>query len=292
MAALVASAVFSVGFLGALAPPAHAASCVAAASSAQDLRAAGKLRDARASLLTCSRPTCNAVVRTDCERWLKEVEDQLPSVIIRALDARGREVSVSGVKVTLDSAAIELDGQPVPVDPGPHVVRARAKSGEAAELRASVTLGEKSRVLEVHFDVPLDEDGSRLPEPAGTKEGDKEGAREHPGRGTGFDTNGSKGPSYTAPLVLAGIGAVAAVAFGYFEIKGQSGYTDLKNGCGATHTCEAGDVDPVRNDFVGAGISLVAAGVALAVAAVLYFTTSAEPAAPTKRARPGLRFTF
>jgi hypothetical protein len=51
--------------------------CVTAADKGQDLRAEGKLDDARAMFAVCSKATCNKVVRADCDRWVKEIDEQL-----------------------------------------------------------------------------------------------------------------------------------------------------------------------------------------------------------------------
>ena len=73
---------------------------------------------------------------------------------------------------------------------------------------------------------------------------------------------------------------MALGAFGYFEVAGQSGYSDLENGCYRTASkCTAAETDPVRRQFVAAGISLGIAVVALGAAAILYFTHSSRASA-------------
>ena len=110
---------------GALAPStAHAAdeklACVRAGEKAQKLRDSGKLMAARAELLTCVREVCPAVVRGDCAGWLGDVEASTPTIVARARDDSGHDlrdviVSVDGARV-----ASQLDGRPLPVDPGEH----------------------------------------------------------------------------------------------------------------------------------------------------------------------------
>lgn len=48
--------------------------CVNAADKGQDLRSAGKLDEARAAFLLCTKATCNKVVRADCSRWALEID--------------------------------------------------------------------------------------------------------------------------------------------------------------------------------------------------------------------------
>lgn len=50
--------------------------CVNAADKGQDLRASGKLDEARAQFLVCAKPACNRVVRADCTRWASEIDEE------------------------------------------------------------------------------------------------------------------------------------------------------------------------------------------------------------------------
>src|SRR4051794_29874474 len=66
--------------------------CAAAAERAQALRGSAKLRAALTELLACSQPRCPAIVREDCVKWVSEVQEQMPTIVVRAHDARGRDV--------------------------------------------------------------------------------------------------------------------------------------------------------------------------------------------------------
>jgi len=57
--------------------------CVAASTEGQTARDDGKLMDARKSFLSCARDECPAVVRKSCAQWLTDVEDRIPSAVIR-----------------------------------------------------------------------------------------------------------------------------------------------------------------------------------------------------------------
>jgi hypothetical protein len=262
---------------------AHAAGpCVAAADRAQDLRVANKLRAARAELLTCSASTCNAVVRADCERWLREVDAQTPSLVVRVVDARGRDVV--GAHVTLDdNTAVVLDGSSLAVDPGTHVVRAHTDGGDSAQQKIAISLGEKSRGVEVRFDASLEEDGSRSPAPP-------------PPRATISPVSSPppapSGGSLVVPIVLGSIGVAALGAFGWFEVTGESAYRGLENGCGRTRSCTDADTDPVRAKFVGASVALGVSAVALGAAVVAVIVAkSGSSTTPAARVAPnGIRF--
>lgn len=235
-----------------------AGACREAADSAQDLRKEGKLREARAQLLVCVQKSCKDVIRTDCEKWLKEVEEQTPTIIVRAVDTRGKDVL--GVRVTIDDALIELDGNPVQVDPGQRTIKARAKSGDVAEQKTLVAQGEKNRVIEIKLAKELGPDG--MPEkvtPTPPRHVEPPPA--------------PPPPSNVVPLTLAVIGGIALVSFAYFEVSAQSNYGDLESGCGKTSAgCTDADIDPVKTQFVAAGVSLGLSVVALGAAAIVYFT--------------------
>jgi hypothetical protein len=236
--------------------------CVTAADEAQNLKSAGKLREARASFLVCAQRTCNSVVRASCEKFLQELEEQTPSVIVRVVDSRGHDVL--GARVTIDEAAVALDGTPVAVDPGQHVIRAKARSGDLAEQKALVALGEKARVIRLSFDKPLEQDGTR---------GNVVTRAKPP-------VPVVEEPSNTVPIVLGTVGAIGVIAFVALEIAAQSKYSDLEAGCLKTRGfCTQAETDPAKEVFVGAGVSLGIAVVALGAAAIVYFTRKPSPAA-------------
>src|SRR5262245_17026817 len=70
---------------------ASGAKCVEAAYHAQELRDHGRLREARAALLTCAAPTCPAVVERDCRAWLSDVDERLPMIVVAVVDPDGHD---------------------------------------------------------------------------------------------------------------------------------------------------------------------------------------------------------
>src|SRR5258708_923596 len=97
--------------------------CAAAAESAQRLRAAKHLLDARRQLVLCAQDKCPIVVLRDCATWLHDVESAIPTLSFRARDARGRDLIA--VRVLVDGAVVRerLDGTPIEFDPGEHTLR-------------------------------------------------------------------------------------------------------------------------------------------------------------------------
>lgn len=274
-AALVAFASLSL----ASAADAYAANaCIEANQEAQDLRDKGRFREARAQLLVCAQKSCNAVIRNDCEKWLKELDEKTPTVIVRVVDARGQDVL--GARVTIDGARVELDGKPVSVDPGQRTIKARARSGDVAEAKVLTAQGEKDRVVEVKFTTELTAEGTPAVAPSG--EGDKRPDKDK--------DRVEESPRPVLPITLAAVGAVAAGAFVFFEITGHSDYGDLEDGCAKQpRGCSDAEIDPVKSKFVAAGISLGVSVVALGAAAIVYFMRP-KAADTALRFSPVIRF--
>jgi hypothetical protein len=198
-------------------PTAHAEDlkeqCVARHSDAQKLRMEAKLRAAREALLVCARPECPAIARDDCTKWLGEVQDEIPTVVVVATDANGSDVA--DVKVLSDGVVVapELTGQPVFLDPGPHALRFEREGSNPVERKLVLRVGERNRRVEVQF-------SPRLAGPPATGE---------PTEDTTTDTSASPGaPIPVATWVLGGVGIVGIASFAYFTLDGQSKVDDLE----------------------------------------------------------------
>src|SRR3954467_14389164 len=96
------------------------AACFDAASKGQSLRDQHKLLEARDAFRICSQRDCPTSMQSDCTGWLNVIEKSIPSVVLSAKDATGRDVL--GATVTLDGqpTATKLDGTPLSLNPGPH----------------------------------------------------------------------------------------------------------------------------------------------------------------------------
>ncbi|WP_437627850.1 hypothetical protein [Sorangium sp. So ce1151] len=151
--ALSLAAALSLAGIDARAQPSKRA-CAAAYERAQGLRRDGKLIAAREALIACSQPTCPAAAVADCGPWLAEVEKSLPSVVIAARDAGGRERLDVRVFVDGRLLAAALDGKALPVDPGPHTFRYEPAGGPAVEERVLIREGEKNRAITVILGAP------------------------------------------------------------------------------------------------------------------------------------------
>ena len=262
----IAIAAAALALLGA-APGARAdekQACIDASEAAQQLRVDGKLTAARAALLECARPECPGLVRQDCSQWLTEVLAALPSVVLGARDARGR--NRFDVRVSVDGAPStqRLDGKPMVINPGRHVFRYVADSPSASppvDVDVLVREGEKNREITATF--PASSPSAPTPAtvvPDGA-------APSRPAAG---------GPS---PLVWL-FGGMAAASLGTslaFLVAQQVEYDRLRARCGGH--CTPDQVSPVSTERTVAAWTAVGGGVSLGIGALLWFIRS-EPVAP------------
>ncbi|MBW2529339.1 MAG: hypothetical protein JRI23_34500 [Deltaproteobacteria bacterium] len=231
--------------------------CADAYLASQRLRKEGKLIAARGQLLLCARDQCPAVVKPDCVQWLSEVEAAIPTVVFAAKGRDGSDTST--VRVWLDGELFskQLDGKPVPLDPGVHQVRFElvdSAAGVAAkEQEIVVRQGEKNRLVSISFARPSAAPSAPAP----------------------GDEHRPKPDDRGAPVAAIVIGSVGVVGLGVFAILaalGTSELDDLRSTCGQTSTCDPADVDAARNKLIGADVSLGIgiAGVAVGTGLLLY----------------------
>lgn len=234
--------------------------CFDAAEKAQSLKQSHDLLAARKQLALCVADACPDAVRHDCGGWLAEVDAATPTFSVHARDARGRDVL--GARVLLDGAVVaeSLGGAAMPANPGAHKLRLEAKSGAKFEAEVNLVEGQKDRVVEASFDVPLDADGNAVaapPPPAASP-------KPPPPPATG---------TRTSTYVAAGLGVVGVAGLALatvFELTGQSAYRDLKNGCGALGECSSSAVSSAKTKLYvlapvsfGVGVASLATGVAI-----------------------------
>lgn len=230
-----------------LASNAHADdACLNAHADAQKLRKKHALLDAQKMLRVCAREGCPSLVQKDCIRWLSEVEAEQPTVIVVATDENGDETLA--VKVLLDGKPLveKLDGSPIAIDPGEHVLRFERPSGSKEE-RIVLHDGEKSRKVSVSFAAP-----KQVAEPVV-----------------------SSGIPVSA-WVLGGVGVAALGSFAYFGLTGRSKESSLSSSCAPR--CSDDDIAGVRRSYLVADVSLGVSVVSLAVATVIAVTSQSTVA--------------
>jgi hypothetical protein len=262
----------------AITPRAHAdekSQCVRAFEDAQQLRLDGKLRQARDRLKVCSNERCPAMLRQDCTQWTSEVLAALPTVVLGARDARGRDVASARVLVDGMVVADPLDGRPVVVDPGSHTFRFEAPGAAPVEQLVVVRSGEKNREITVAMALLPAAAATSAP-PSAPSSGPSSGdALAAPSRGV-------------SPLawVFGGVGVAALGTSLALELSVKSDADHLRATCGPSG-CSAGQVDPLKTRQTVAGVGLGAGLVSLGVAA--YFLVFHRGAAPPPEGRTSLR---
>lgn len=250
--------------------------CIAAAEQGQSQRDDGKYRAARNSFLSCAQDRCPRVITQSCTKWLRELDESAPTIVLGAKDERGEDLT--DVKVTFDGVpfATDLDGKPLEADAGEHVLRFEREGSQPVEEKLLLRAGEKARVVSVTM------------KSIGGQES----------TGPGESTPAAPEPTLSAHHVLAGslgIAAVAAAGVGlYFFLAGEQKKTDaegLRNGLGPSF-CSGSSAPPCAslnsavtsqyNDRNASTILFASAG-GLAVSALvtwLVWPKSEAPASP------------
>lgn len=235
--------------------------CLAAADEGQDLRAAGKLRDARERFLACAVDACPPVVRGDCVRWVSELDGEIPSIVLRV--SRGG-VDVASAKIRVDGALVAEDGKPVRLDPGKHQVQVEA-DGQTHDETLVVVTGEKNRVVTIAL--PPAQATTPTPTPAPSE------------------------PAAHAPAwawVSASVAVVGAGGFAYFAISGTRDVHRMDDSCAPF--CSDADVDAARRKLIIGDVFLGVAVVAAGVATYGFLTVPKTNATATVSVLPGGAF--
>jgi hypothetical protein len=268
---------WSVAFAGVLlagsaaaAPPKGPAACIALSESGQTKRDEGHLLDSRVDFGGCADDACPLLVRRECIRWLADVEERTPTLTVTVRDSRGKDVEP--VEVTVDDHVVDVaTGRPFPVDPGAHVVRARAGAAKVEE-RVITAEREKGRVIALTMPAagpaPSMETPATPPESAGAR--------------------GASKPVPTLTWVLAGVAVGGAASFAYFWTTGIGKLHDMRAQC--EPACDPNEADRMRTTLTIARVSLGISLAAAVGATIAYIASPSRP--PTAAGALARPFTF
>lgn len=233
--------------------------CIQAYEQTQNLRRAGKLRDARTEAAKCAAESCPAVLARDCTKWLGEIDQSIPTVVFEVKSAAGDELT--NVKVTVDGKPLvdKLDGKSVAIDVGQHVFRFEGGDGKSApvEQKAVVHEGEKNKKISVTL-------GSKNPIAA-------------------TPPAGGERPIPPMAFVFGGVGIVSLGVGTFFAVSGASKESDL-DAC--KPSCSADRVNSVSTSYAFADVLLTAGVVSLVAAAYIYLTRPTVLPSNTARLGP------
>jgi type II secretory pathway pseudopilin PulG len=229
----------------AAAPRRQQQQCIAAAESGQQLRASGKLRQARKAFGPCTQSACASVIRRDCGRWIDEIDAATPTFTVRLQDEHG--VDVSDGKVLVDGEAVSGagDGHATPIDPGMHRVVWEREAGNISE-ELVMHEGERNRVVVLRVPATIGPPSQGDAPPVETKRGNP------------------------VPWIVGTAGVVLMASGGVFWGLGLHDRANLSVTCAGAHSCVQGDVDASRTKLV-VGDVLVGVGVVALAGAVYLF---------------------
>lgn len=275
-ALLVTWVIGSISLLGGLAHADEKQICLDASENAQKARIASKLKAAREALLICHRDVCPGVVRQDCEKWLGEVIESLPSVVIAARDASGHDLFDVQISVDGEPLADKIDGKALVVDPGARLFRF-VRGTDVKEERVLVRQGEHNRLVEVTLGAaapvsPVAGRGAPVV-PASTSKPTLVPAA----------PEASSGPRKPIALAMVSGGMVGLGVAGVLGLVSNSDAATLRDTCGPTRTCTDAQVDAVSGKRTTAAIVAGVSGAVIVTGFVLYFTAPNAPRPNTAR---------
>lgn len=219
--------------------------CAASYEQTQRLRQDGKLVEAHEQAVLCAQSTCPALLTADCARWVDELDQALPSVVVTARDAGGRDLPDLRVMVDGRELPKQRSGLAITLNPGPHRFRFQAPGRAPAEREEVVVQGRKNQMIEVV-----------LGEPATL-------------------TPNEPQPSAQPWLyVTASTSALGAIGSAYFGLIGRAREHDAQNGCAPR--CSDDDLRPMKQAYLAADISLGLAAVGVATSLVLLATSASS----------------
>jgi hypothetical protein len=262
------------------------AECVTASEQGQQLRDDGKYLRAREQFQACSRATCPRVVSSLCTQWAHELDENTPTIVVGAKDAQGGDVV--DAHATLDGAPLvdRLDGKPVPVDPGPHVLQVTREGSAPAEQKIVVRAGERSRVITLTLGVAPAASTGGSGGPRAAEPGAEAGVRASSGIGRGL-TTGSLGV-----LAAAAIGSGVYLGLHSTSLAGSAGAlrgSIPSDACTSTtsQVCQnlSGAVDAENRDAVLARVFYVSGAVLAVGAAAAWFFWPRPKASESAAAR-------
>jgi hypothetical protein len=237
--------------------------CVAANEDAQDLRHAGKLREARRQFAACTAAGCPALLREDCAQRLREVESAIPSIVFVAKDRAGHDLTAVHVAMDGDPLVERIDGAAVIIDPGAHKFLFTAEGFRDATSTLVVREGESDRpvriVLESTAPPPIELPATPLPAHAPASSG-----------------GGSVLRPLGVTLVIVGIGGIGIGSV--FGLVSKSTYDRSQTECptGNLGSCPLGmveaqqDLDSARSQALASTIAFAAGGAFLAAGVLLF----------------------
>jgi hypothetical protein len=101
----------------------------------------------------CARPTCPALLSTECSRWTTEIRSKIPNLVIRVRGSDG--CSHDGAKIEVSGASRkEDDSDTILVDPGVHHVKVTDPVSDRWKIQTMDFAPGERRDIDVDFGAP------------------------------------------------------------------------------------------------------------------------------------------
>lgn len=238
-----------------LAKPARAnvQACVDAHSEGQVRRDASDFMRAAELFQGCVDTSCPEPIRVECASFASKLAEQMPTVVLGAVDASGADVPNVSVEVDGKLFVETLTGRATPINPGSHELVFRTPDGTTATMTVLVLEGAKNRKIVARLAPATPTPVARAPSTVLTTASPR-----------------AERADKTLAYVLAGGGLVALGAFTYFAVSGSAREGELRDTCAPS--CSKSDARAVGTKYLIADISLVLAAGLLGTGTYLYFT--------------------
>ena len=150
--AVAALAILSALFFAQIAFAGPKEECSSAYDQTQALRRDHRLQSAHQAAVVCSRDVCTDFIRSDCTKWMAEIDASQPTVVFEVHDTAGRDISQ--VRIALDGRPWldHLDGTAKPIDPGQHTLQYAIAGAQPTNDTILIREGEKNRKVTASFD--------------------------------------------------------------------------------------------------------------------------------------------
>jgi hypothetical protein len=219
--------------------------CAAAYEQGQVDQRASHLVAAREAFVRCAQDLCPKAARSDCARWLEEIEVALPALVFEVIGPDGQRTEHA--RVFIDGKAVNgaADGRAVTVDPGTREVRVELEGSETWQRDVPVAQGNKAQRVSISF-------FQGIPAPAAAVETRQVVER----------------PSWQRPLAIT-LFAVAlggVVSWSVLGLTGLSTENQLRSTCAPD--CDRATVAALHRQYVAADVLGIMGALALAAGLV------------------------
>lgn len=241
------------------------AECATAFEQTQRLQQKNELMSALEQANRCARPTCPKLLKSECSKWVSEIQPKLPTIVVRVKASDGCEKTDAKVDVSgAFKRGTENDADEIRVDPGSHEITATDPvSGRTKTTTINFAPGE-------HRDVDID-----FAEPDAV---------------CGKSVKKPKPPPRKIPMPSIILGAAGAAFLTTGVVVGLIGSSKRSDLDACKPDCTQEQIDHVQGFFTAGDVLGIVGLVGIGAAVVTYFVLQPpkddKPAEPAKKEPP------